>query len=144
MPDCWDIAPFFQHPDKPAKRTILTRRGCACLGLRGAGRRPGSPRALTQPLPELAPDASFNILPLPEGCTPGRSPAESSPGRAGCAAPPLASGHWRDGPTGSLAARVPLVSRRASGCWCRTPRWTAQSPPGWGGTGAVCWAYPRL
>lgn len=93
---------------------------------------------------EQAPDTGIQVLPLPEGCILGHSPAESSPGRAVCAVLPLASGRWRDGLAGSLAARAPLVSRRASGCWCQTPHWTAQSPLEWGGTGAACWAYPRL
>lgn len=123
--------------------TTFIRRACALPGLWGAGKRPGWRGFSLNPSRSWR-DTSGAVLPLPEGCTPGRSPVASSPGRAVCAAPPPASGHWRDGPAGSLAARAPPASRRASGCWCRTPRWTARSPPGWGGTGAACWAYPRL
>lgn len=48
---------------------------------------------LPQPSLHLVPDMGTDALPLPEGCTPGRSHAVSSPGRVGCAAPPPASGH---------------------------------------------------
>lgn len=80
----------------------------------------------------------------PEVCSLWRSLSESSPGRAECAAPPLVWAQRRGGRGGSSAARERPACRTASGCWCRTPRWTERSPPGSGGRGAGCWACPML
>lgn len=63
MPACWPTAPFFQFPEQPAKRTTLTRMGCACPGLWGAGRRAGLPRAPTPALLQLAPDTGLTSSP---------------------------------------------------------------------------------
>uniref|UniRef100_A0A3P9HTP6 Lamin L3 n=1 Tax=Oryzias latipes TaxID=8090 RepID=A0A3P9HTP6_ORYLA len=68
---------------------------------------------------------------------PGCSPAGSSPGRSGSGSPPPASARRTGGPAGSSGGWGWPACRTASGCRCRTPRWSARSPPGCSGTGGA-------